>query len=160
MIYKVDIAIKENRMYVLDDEPFTFDAPPEVDTIFVPTGTVEGYKALNPSYADFIKEYSYSNYRVTKPEFYDDVTVIMDKTTNAPVLSVMFSKGLCANENYMTLAEAKAVTNETLPSFEGNLEVTSFMEFQYFTGVTETKARMFFGAYNLERIELPNNTRL
>lgn len=161
MEYKVEQVIKENRMYILNDEPFSLSVPEGVDTIFVPEGTAEGYKALNPTVSDYIKNYSYSNYRVTKPEFYDDVTIIMDKNTNAPVLSVMYAKGLCANENYMTLAEAKAVKNEDLPAsmFENNLDVTSFMEFQYFTGITETPQRMFFGAYNLERIELPKTVK-
>lgn len=159
MEYKVEQVIKENRMYILNDEPFSLSVPEGVDTIYVPEGTAEGYKALNPTVSDYIKNYSYSNYRVTKPEFYDDVTVIMDKTTNAPVLKVMYENGLCANENYMTLAEAKAVTNETLPSFKGNLEITSFMEFQYFTGITETKFEMFFGCNNLERVELPKTCR-
>ena len=158
MEYKVEQVIKENRMYILNDEPFSLSVPEGIDTIYVPEGTAEGYKALNPTVSDYIKNYSYSNYRVTKPEFYDDVTIIMDKNTNAPVLKVMFDNGLCANENYMTLAEAKAVTNETLPSFENNAEIEHFMEFQYFTGVDTINAT-FKNVENLQRVECPKTLK-
>lgn len=156
MEYKVKQVEKDNILYVLDNVPFTLDTiSRDITKIYVPSGSENGYKELNLGLAPMIEPFSYSPYRITKIGIEDEVTVIMDSTTNAPVLAVMYANGLCANPDYMTLAEAKAVTNETLPSFEGNTDIKSFMEFKYFTGVTETKARMFFNANNLERVELP-----
>lgn len=64
--------------------------------------------------------------------------IIVSSQTNAPLMAVLYSKGLAANENYMTLAEAKAVTNEQLNGLlNGNTTVINFNEFKYFTGVTK-----------------------
>lgn len=64
--------------------------------------------------------------------------IIVTSQTNAPLMTVLHSKGLAANENYMTLAEAKAVTNEQLNGLlNGNTTVINFNEFKYFTGVTK-----------------------
>lgn len=156
MEYKVKQVEKDNILYVLDNVPFTLDTiSRDITKIYVPSGSENGYKELNLGLSPMIEPFSYSPYRITKIGIEDEVTVIMDSTTNAPILAVMYANGLCANPDYMTLAEAKAVTNETLPSFQDNHDITSFMEFKYFTGVTETKPSMFFNAYNLERVELP-----
>lgn len=64
--------------------------------------------------------------------------IIVTSQTNAPLMTVLHTKGLAANENYMTLAEAKAVTNEQLNGLlNGNTTVINFNEFKYFTGVTK-----------------------
>lgn len=64
--------------------------------------------------------------------------IIVTSQTNAPLMTVLHSKGLAANENYMTLAEAKSVTNEQLNGLlNGNTTVINFNEFKYFTGVTK-----------------------
>lgn len=162
MEYKVKQVQKDNILYVLDNVPFTLDTTGmDITKIYVPSGSESGYKGLNTDLAGIIEPLSYSPYRITKLGIEDEATVIMDRNTNAPVLDVMYSKGLCANENYMTLAEAKAVTNADLPNlFRDNTAITSFDEFKYFTGITETGSYMCAGAYNMESITLPSTCRV
>lgn len=146
----------DDIIYILDTEAKVIeDAATEY---VVPLDSFIAYKELNPSLN--IRGYNYNSYRVTKEPFYNDIAVIMTTESNAPVLSVMYSKGLCSNQDYMTLAEAMQVTNDKLTSlFEGNLNITHFEEFQYFIGVTEVGARMFYNAYNLEKIILPKTCK-
>ena len=57
----------------------------------------------------------------------------------------------------LTEAQAAAVTYAQFgETFKGNTEITSFDEFQYFTGVTETRAQSFDGCSNLTQITLPS----
>ena len=68
----------------------------------------------------------------------DSLETIVTTESNANLMSALYTKGLAANENYMTLAEAKAVTNEQLDGLlNGNSAVISFNEFKYFTNVTK-----------------------
>ncbi len=94
--------------------------------------------------------------RITKPENYNENTIIISKEKNAPVMAVMFSNGLASNEEYMTLAEALAVTQ--IPAlFTNNEDVTKFNEFKYFTNVTEIPDEFAMNAINLEEITLPKS---
>lgn len=94
--------------------------------------------------------------RVTRPENYDENTIIISKDKNAPVMALMYSNGLAANEDYMTLAEALAVTQ--IPAlFTNNEDVTKFNEFKYFTNVTEIPDEFAMNAINLEEITLPKS---
>lgn len=92
--------------------------------------------------------------------------IIVSSQTNAPLMAVLYAKGLAANENYMTLAEAQAVTNEQLNGLlNANTTVVNFNEFKYFTGVTkictsddaETSKTLspFKGCTSLREITLP-----
>ena len=102
------------------------------------------------------------NGRTVNPE----EVFIVTSQSNAPLMTVLHSKGLAANENYMTLAEAQAVTNEQLEGLlNGNTTVVNFNEFKYFTGVTkictsddseESKTLSpFKGCTSLKEITLP-----
>lgn len=93
--------------------------------------------------------------RVTKPDNYDENTIIISTESNAPLMAAMFTKGLAAHENYMTLAECKAVTASQMGTFRYNENIRSFKEFKYFTNVTEIVQNCFFDMPNLEEIELP-----
>lgn len=147
-------ATVDDILYILDTDAEVIEVVDGITEYVVPQDSYNAYKELNPTLN--IRSYNYNSYRITKEPFYDDVAVIMTTESNAPVLSVMYSKGLCSNQDYMTLAEAKAVTNDKLTSmFENNIDITHFEEFQYFTGVTEVGSRMFYDAYNLEKIILP-----
>lgn len=125
-----------NNLYVIEKIPYEIIEDTDVDIIYVPIDSVDGYKELNPSLS--ITGYDYGTIRVGREPFQDYLEVICTSESNAPLMTVLHTKGLAANENYMTLAEAKAVTNEQLDGLlNGNATVTTFNEFQYFTGVTK-----------------------
>lgn len=125
-----------NNLYIIEKIPYEITEDTDVDIIYVPMDSVEGYKELNPSLP--IEGYDYGTIRVGREPFQDYLEVICTSESNAPLMTVLHTKGLAANENYMTLAEAKAVTNEQLDGLlNGNTTVTTFNEFQYFTGVTK-----------------------
>lgn len=125
-----------NNLYIIEKIPYEIAEDTDVDIIYVPMDSVDGYKELNPSLQ--ITGYDYGTIRVGREPFQDYLEVICTTESNAPLMTVLHTKGLAANENYMTLAEAKAVTNEQLDGLlNGNTTVTTFNEFQYFTGVTK-----------------------
>ena len=90
--------------------------------------------------------------------------VIMTEKTNPAVLAVMYSNGLCANSTYMTKQEAEAVADGSFNSagtqsgsiFYNNTEITSFDEFQYFTGMTALDAYAFYGCTKLASLKVPS----
>lgn len=123
-------------LYVIEKEPYTISADTDANIIYVPMDSVDGYKELNPNLP--IIGYGYSTIRVNREPYLDSLETIVTTESNAPLMSALYTKGLAANENYMTLAEAKAVTNEQLDGLlNGNSAVTSFNEFKYFTNVTK-----------------------
>lgn len=92
----------------------------------------------------------------------DPNTIIMTKASNAPALAVMYAKGLCAHENYMTAGEAAAVT--TLKSaFADNKDIRSFDELRYFTGLntdtgnTSATTQLFQWAQKLRAVAFPEH---
>lgn len=123
-------------LYVIEKEPYQITADTDANIIYVPMDSVEGYKELNPNLP--IIGYGYSTIRVNREPYLDSLETIVTTESNAPLMAVLYAKGLAANENYMTLAEAKAVTNEKLDGLlNGNNTVVTFNEFQYFTNVTK-----------------------
>ena len=90
--------------------------------------------------------------------------VIMTEKTNPAVLEVMYNNGLCANSTYMTKQEAEAVQDGSFNSagtqsgsiFYNNTEITSFDEFQYFTGMTTLDAYAFYGCTKLASLKVPS----
>lgn len=78
------------------------------------------------------------------------------KKGNAPVMAICYAQGWAANAKYMTFEEAAAVT-DIGTAFRDNT-ITSFDEFQYFTGVTAIPNNAFNVTYSkLESIVLPPN---
>lgn len=123
-------------LYVIEKEPYTISADTDANIIYVPMDSVDGYRELNPNLP--IIGYGYSTIRVNREPYLDSLETIVTTESNAPLMSALYTKGLAANENYMTLGEAKAVTNEQLDGLlNGNSAVTSFNEFKYFTNVTK-----------------------
>ena len=97
--------------------------------------------------------------RVTSPENYKENTIIISTETNAPLMSLMYSKGFAANENYMTLAECEAVTNEQIVQLlDGNQDVEDFREFKYFTNITDV-GEYFARLSKVKRIHLPKSLK-
>lgn len=78
------------------------------------------------------------------------------KKVNPEVMAICYAQGWAANENYLTFEEAAAVTSIGT-AFAVNT-VTSFDEFQYFTGVTAIPNSAFNHRYStLGSITLPPN---
>lgn len=57
------------------------------------------------------------------------------RSTNAPLMDVVYAQGWSASPDYMTFDEAAAVTTFGTV-FKGNTEITNGEDFQYFTGLT------------------------
>ena len=156
-------TIVDGILYVFDDEAYEIPSAmvtTAVTTIYVPENSVDAYKEINDDYKEMIYPYNYSGVRLTKEPFYDNVAVIMTSGSNAPMMNVMYTKGLATHQDYMTLAEAKAVTNDDCTQLlDGNSAVTSFNEFQYFTNVTDCGEYFARNAINLESIILPKSLK-
>lgn len=100
---------------------------------------------------------------VTKQFVVSNPNIILTKTSNPQVMDVMYSNGLCANENYMTRAEAALVSSVQFNSgttastsiFNGK-SISSFDELEYFTGLTEIPPYCFPSAA-MTSVKLPPN---
>ena len=96
-----------------------------------------------------------------------DPTVLMTSVTNPNAMAVMYAAGLAANESYMTYDEAAAVTDSQLQSgtsYSTSIfythrtyaaQITTFDEFEYFTGLTSVPAYCFPYCTAMESIKLP-----
>lgn len=96
--------------------------------------------------------------------------VIITKTSNFGVQTALYNAGLVANEKYSLKEEVEKITADQLQpgtSYSTSIfyaqrnNITSFDEFQYFTGVTKIKKYMFGGRtggatqYKINSIILP-----
>lgn len=81
--------------------------------------------------------------------------IIMTKSSNPEVLAICFTNGWAANGDYMTAAEAAAVT-DIGNAFYGKGNVTSFDEFKYFLGIKTIPSGAFKGT-GLRYITIPNS---
>ena len=157
MKIRTDIVTKaqvDDRLYILDKVAHQIELPQGVTQIYVPTDSFNEYKELNPTLN--IMSYNYNSIKVQKPEFYEQVAVIVTSESNPELMALLYSRELCANENYMTLAEAKGCTNTDIDLLlRSNTTVKSFDEFQYFTGINEILERFAQGATELVSITLP-----
>lgn len=129
-------SVYNNCLYVIEKIPYEITEDTNVEKIYVPADSLNGYKELNPNLP--ILPYNYGTFKINKDGFEDAFDVIVTTESNAPLMAVLYNKGLALHEDYMTLAEAKAVTNEQLDGLlNGNNTVVTFNEFQYFTNVTK-----------------------
>lgn len=154
-------------LYVLDTEAYQIENT-GATVINVPMDSYDAYVELNPNLP--LHKYNYNVIKANREEFWDYVDKVVTKEANAPLMAVLYAKGLAANENYMTLAEAKAVTNEQLNGLlNGNTTVQTFNEFQYFTNVTKIctsddaeaskTLSPFKGCTSLKEITLPKSVK-
>ena len=79
--------------------------------------------------------------------------IIITTRTNPQLMDAMYSAGFTANQNYMSKAEAEAVTELNPDVFKDRS--ISFDEFKYFTGITTIPDNLFRSATSLSRITLP-----
>lgn len=96
-----------------------------------------------------------------------DPTVLMTSVTNPNAMAVMYAAGLAANESYMTYDEAAAVTDSKLQSgtsYSTSIfythrtyaaKITTFDEFEYFTGLTKVPNYCFPHCTEMASIKLP-----
>lgn len=96
--------------------------------------------------------------------------VVITKTSNPGVQAALYNAGLVANEDYSLKEEVEKITADQLQPgtrystsifYARRSSITSFDEFQYFTGVTKIKQYMFGGTsgggaqYKINSIILP-----
>lgn len=93
-----------------------------------------------------------------------DATVMMTSLSNPEAMSCMYNAGLSASADFMTYAEAAAVTDSQLQSgtsystsvfYKYGTSIKTFDEFQYFTGLTTVPVYCFSRCTNLTSIKLP-----
>ena len=83
-----------------------------------------------------------------------DENIAFTSNTQPALMAKMYSKGFAANQNFMTKDECAALTADDLQpsktdpsqSVFYNMNMTSFNEFVYFTGLTEIKKYTFMRA--------------
>lgn len=85
-----------------------------------------------------------------------DVEILSDRK-NPAVWNVIKEQGWNSNPNYLTKAEAAAVTTFPNNLFDRNTEITSFNELAYFTSLTMIPHYCFCDCTNLKEVTLPPN---
>lgn len=86
--------------------------------------------------------------------------VIMNNITHPKIMAICYAQGWCASPNFMTEEEAAAVTDIGVVFRSKKLDA-SFVEFKYFTGLTQIPSNAFdrrgISGSALVSIELPPN---
>ena len=85
-----------------------------------------------------------------------DVEILSDRK-NPAVWNVIKEQGWNSNPNYLTKAEAAAVTTFPDNLFDRNTDITSFNELAYFTSLTMIPHYCFCDCTNLKEVTLPPN---
>ena len=79
--------------------------------------------------------------------------------SNPEAMKVVYSKGWAASPEYMTIAEAAAITDEVFKQTGNNWGlVTHFDEWRYFTGLTNS-GYFSFNLAPIEKITIPASIR-
>ena len=85
-----------------------------------------------------------------------DGEIIMTSATNSAVMAICYAQGWTANADYMTLEEAQMVTS--VGTVFASKNISTFHEFQYFTGVTSLGTTAFKSC-TMSAITLPSSLR-
>lgn len=92
--------------------------------------------------------------------------VILTRTSNPGVQAALYNAGLVANEGYTLKEEVEKITASQLQPGTGSTtgifysqcnNITSFDEFQYFTGLTKVPNNCFYSCSNMQKIKLPSS---
>lgn len=92
--------------------------------------------------------------------------VILTRTSNPGVQAALYNAGLVANEGYTLKEEVEKITASQLQPGTGTTtgifysqrnNITSFDEFQYFTGLTKVPNNCFYNCSNMQKIKLPSS---
>ena len=82
--------------------------------------------------------------------------VVITSKSNAPIQSALYAAGLVEHETYSLQSELEAITEAQLQPgtsystsifYNSRASITSFDEFQYFTGLTTVPTYLFYGVY-------------
>ena len=106
-------------------------------TLYVPVGAKDAYAA-----ADYWKEF----------KKIEELISFSDSRVKALCVQNWDTDG----DGELSVSEAAAVTNLGRV-FQGNSDITSFNELQYFTGLTAIGSGAFSGCYNLSSVVIPEN---
>lgn len=100
-----------------------------------------------------------------------NANIAITKTANPYFMALMYSKGLAANENYMTKAEAASVSHVDLqPGTSTSTSIfhadsnfltrcTSIEELEYFTGLTIIPEYLFYQCRKITKAKLPDTVK-
>ena len=124
----------------------TTGIPQNASVIYVPCASIPSYKAATnwTTYAD----------RIGPLEDYEDGGWV--KFEDSAVEAICVANWDTNGSGYMSENEVAAVTSiGTI--FKGNTEITSFDEFEKFTGVTSLSSRAFTDCTSLTSITIPRN---
>lgn len=80
--------------------------------------------------------------------------IIMTPNSNPEVFKVLKNNDLVDTDKYLLRSTAELIT--LLPLFTSDLQITSFNEFEYFTGIIDIPTNCFKSCTNLKSILLPN----
>ena len=104
------------------------------------------------------------SFTLSKELMFLSENVIMTNDTNPQALYALYNGGLCASNEYMTKAEAEAVTDGMFNpsgtqtgSIFNDSSITTFNELKYFTGLTQLDAYTFYNAKSLVELTIPEN---
>lgn len=89
--------------------------------------------------------------------------IVMTSNTNPEVMSILYSKGLAANEDFLTIQEAESITyvdmNPT-DSYNGsifyNTGIKTFDELEYFIQLNEGPKDLFYQCSQLTSFKIPS----
>ena len=96
----------------------------------------------------------------------DSKIVIADDTkygvaeANAPVVEIMYKKGWCKNEHYVTQGECNAITPSMIgDAFQKNTAIEHFDELKYFGSLNVLPVSMFSSCTELKRVTIPSGCK-
>ena len=96
----------------------------------------------------------------------DSKIVIADDTkygvaeANAPVVEIMYKKGWCKNEHYVTQGECNAITPSMIgDAFQDTTAIEYFDELKYFGSLNVLPDSMFSGCTELKRVTIPSGCK-
>ena len=162
--WSLDDALKP--FYEIQSQEYDAENPLQGSVTLTKIMDVEAYMSGNLNLT-ITRVSSGLSFTISKELSILNPNVIMTDKTNPAVLEVMYNNGLCANANYMTKQEAEAVKDGSFnPTgtqsgsiFYNNVEITSFDEFRYFTGMTTLDAYAFYGCTKMVSLKVPETIR-
>ena len=114
-----------------------------VDGTLTAVMTTYSYVGKSDSY------YSKSTITATFDLYIINPSIAVSAKTNPNFMAALYSAGLCANEGYMTKAEAAQVTDTQWSTFQCSSQLTRFDEITNFTNITYFSTAVMSSSYKL-----------
>ena len=145
-----------DRLYVFETTPYEIEYDESVTRIYVVDECYDAFLELNPTAP--LKKFNPEAIQAALPEWYEYVCVAIDEDSNSALLSLLYDNGLIENEDYATYAEIRAInSSQFADAFSSASSLTSFDEFELFTGVKKLGDYAFSGCPNMESIKFPES---